>query len=90
MPNQIFAFWFLLYYPLKQGLKHCIFSIFRGNIIKFLLYYPLKQGLKHNTPARQGGGIFVFLLYYPLKQGLKHEESVNLISSDGCFYSTIH
>ena len=37
---------FLLYYPLKQGLK-LIRITTSHSYIWFLLYYPLKQGLKH-------------------------------------------
>ncbi len=38
---------FLLYYPLKQGLKR-FERVFQRCIKKrFLLYYPLKQGLNY-------------------------------------------
>ena len=37
---------FLLYYPLKQGLKRWSIGFYTNKGIEFLLYYPLKQGLK--------------------------------------------
>ncbi len=37
---------FLLYYPLKQGLKRVFRGIYSPPSLRFLLYYPLKQGLK--------------------------------------------
>jgi len=37
---------FLLYYPLKQGLKLSLKTVKVFVSIQFLLYYPLKQGLK--------------------------------------------
>jgi len=37
---------FLLYYPLKQGLKRWYIGFDTNKGIEFLLYYPLKQGLK--------------------------------------------
>ena len=37
---------FLLYYPLKQGLKHMQSGTLKIGAGMFLLYYPLKQGLK--------------------------------------------
>jgi len=38
---------FLLYYPLKQGLKQKQARKNEKVLNLFLLYYPLKQGLKH-------------------------------------------
>ena len=37
---------FLLYYPLKQGLKLSRVAPEASSTVVFLLYYPLKQGLK--------------------------------------------
>ena len=42
---------FLLYYPLKQGLKLSSNRNAPVKIALFLLYYPLKQGLKHLPQA---------------------------------------
>ena len=39
---------FLLYYPLKQGLKQLNHLVTLPLVIVFLLYYPLKQGLKRS------------------------------------------
>jgi len=44
---------FLLYYPLKQGLKHNITITPKIEEILFLLYYSLKQGLKL-SPEKNG------------------------------------
>ncbi len=44
---------FLLYYPLKQGLKLPLVSGRMNPLFSFLLYYPLKQGLKLNQKIRQ-------------------------------------
>ncbi len=81
---------FLLYYPLKQGLKqkYSYPSITKHH--QFLLYYPLKQGLKHNSIQSPRIITFVFLLYYPLKQGLKLGDNYQDSSWLSSFYSTIH
>ncbi len=43
---------FLLYYPLKQGLKLSQNDREQSANLMFLLYYPLKQGLKQSDKKR--------------------------------------
>ena len=53
---------FLLYYPLKQGLKHDGVHHPFG-CFEFLLYYPLKQGLKQFIMVKKSKteGVFTLL-----------------------------
>jgi len=81
---------FLLYYPLKQGLK----LVSKAKVVfpksMFLLYYPLKQGLKQLNHLVTLPLVIVFLLYYPLKQGLKRSRDFQPNAPDEDFYPTIH
>ncbi len=53
---------FLLYYPLKQGLKQPPLLPVHIAGILFLLYYPLKQGLKQKAVKLGYSVIRVFTL----------------------------
>ena len=62
---------FLLYYPLKQGLKHLIWSSIACPEEVFTLL-SIKTRIETYFPLEMGALSLRFLLYYPLKQGLKH------------------
>ena len=81
---------FLLYYPLKQGLKRIDCFLLLHFLQWFLLYYPLKQGLKPRENRVCSPCNPWFLLYYPLKQGLKLKIEGKSFTMFYGFYSTIH
>ena len=70
---------FLLYYPLKQGLKLFLFEYGLTDLSVFTLL-SIKTRIETNIRVSLGKCSSMFLLYYPLKQGLKH--SCLLYTSD--------
>ena len=54
--------WFLSYYPLKQGLKHGKIYDEAVPHLEFLSYYPLKQGLKHIDITKIISSCRIFIL----------------------------
>ncbi len=61
---------FLLYYPLKQGLKPIIHPTFIEIQLVFTLL-SIKTRIETIIILYQNNSFLLFLLYYPLKQGLK-------------------
>ena len=64
---------FLLYYPLKQGLKLFLFEYGLTDLSVFTLL-SIKTRIETNIRVSLGKCSSMFLLYYPLKQGLKHSD----------------
>jgi len=69
---------FLLYYPLKQGLKQFeTIETIPDEIVFTLLSIKTRIETHYNLDGRIFP--FRFLLYYPLKQGLKHSRQAPIV-----------
>jgi len=80
---------FLLYYPLKQGLKRTSDTKQSAKLGVFTLLF-IKARIETRIHLTHYHILHQFLLYYPLKQGLKHVSPEIVVPLIMRFYSTIH
>jgi len=87
LPTSTVSASFLLYYPLKQGLKQGIVTDTINWIGFVFTLLSIKTRIETNTIGLLEHSIEGFLSYYPLKQGLKHRLIANLYNIDIKFLS---